>query len=254
MQCIASGNLSLTRRLLDTADVIRARDATGSGLLHIAAREGHADICSDLLERDATLIDVVDGAGARALDVATCPRVRAVLTSAQPCAACGDATETLSVEDEEVEEGVSLHSLPLDLCDLVLFACIDTGNIAPILRLRESCHRLREVCNSERLWEHLCWTHFKVLRKTDTSYLMSSWREVYVEHRMLQANPKRVNQRNRDQRHADRRERAGLRSTVSDGEVEGTIWGIGNVRVSVEGTIWDVPSTSAATASDAELS
>ena len=51
--------------------------------------------------------------------------------------------------------------------------------------------------------------------------------------------------RGRDQRYVDRRERAGL-ARVADGAVEGTIWGIGNVRISVEGTIWDTGNEPAA--------
>ena len=123
----------------------------------------------------------------------------------------------------------------MDVCEMVLAQLAKSG-ITPLLRLSETCQRLREASSSESIWETLCWHDFKLQRR---SLVHGSWREMYVEHSLLHGSVKDASLRGRNQRHLSRHERAGLRSSVSQGAVEGTIWGIGNVRVSVEGTIWD---------------
>ena len=87
----------------------------------------------------------------------------------------------------------------------------------------------------------MCWEHFKLQR---SSLVAGSWREMYVEHRILHGGVKSASARERSQRLLHRQEHTGLRSSVSHGAVEGTIWGIGNMRLSVEGTIWDTGGSS----------
>ena len=227
LQVAAQGNLSLLRRLIDAHDVSLARDpATGDSLLHIAAANGHAHVCAELLSRDPRCASAVNGAGATALDLPVDDGVREVLV-AHSSADCLIPTPTPLVEsdgdlvDSEQSEAVAanLCSLPNELAELVLFA-VSGERIEPVLRLRETCRRLREVSDSDRFWERCCWNHFKVLR---LSFLSGSWREVYMEHQILHESVKGASARDRDERFLDRRERAGLARGGREA-VEGTIW------------------------------
>ena len=240
------GNLFLLRRLLDTTpSILEAREpATGRTLLHVAACQGHEDVCVELVARDPKCILALDNAGHRASHDAS-PTITSLLASIEP-----EPLSPAGTDDNEAmgsnpgpEQPVDLCSLPSDMCEMVLSKLVHHG-ITPLLRLSETCRRMRQVSSSESVWETLCWQDFKLQRR---SVVSGSWREMYVEHRVLHGSVKDAGLRGRKQRQADRTERAGLRSTVSQGEVEGTIWGIGHVRVSVEGTIWD---TSTATSAD----
>ena len=119
--------------------------------------------------------------------------------------------------------------------------CAGDFRIAPILRLRETCHHLKAVASSERLWEQMCWQHFKVQRSTAESVLQGSWYSTYMETSLLQVKVKKsAGASARDQRLQDRRAIAFWDSAAARGTtVEGVIAGLGTVRVSVEGTIWD---------------
>jgi hypothetical protein len=274
-QVVRSGNLSLLRRLLDTTpDIITARDSGKRTLLHVAAAEDQVEICAELIARDPECLPFVrDDACQVPLEVASVA-VKGLLEAAQreagdpapalsgfaagassssagaSSAASAAASAVTAGADEAADHGsaaqvleeeptLGLSLLPMDVCEMVLSQCLVRHGLGSLLRVSETCHRLREISSSDALWETLCWQDFKLQRR---SVVSGSWREMYVEHSLLHASVKGGSLRGRKSRHADRRERAGLRSTVSQGAVEGTIWGIGNVRVSVEGTIWDTSS------------
>ena len=257
LQVCAQGNLSLLRRLLDTSPgVLGARDASGQTLLHVAAREGHLDVCSELVACNAECVTLLDDMGASASDVASSAAVRALLASAQPPSKPSAAARDPGVGDDNEEhdrpacadaDTPQLWSLPVDVCEIVL-GFVAHGGLSSVLRLSETCRRFRDVASSESLWERMCWQHFKLQR---SSLIAGSWREMYVEHRILHGSVKSVSARERSQRLLHRQQHSGLRSSVSHGAVEGTIWGIGDMRVSVEGTIWDTGDRTEGTVWDA---
>ncbi len=222
LQVCSAGNLSLLLRLIEAHSVSGARDAEGNSLLHIAAREGHLDVCQELLQRDPTCLHNENHAGDLAVALATAADIRALL---------GASVETVSADEGEDasldagEERASLEHLPLDIAELVLFEVASEG-VLPVLRLRAVCQRLKDVTSSERLWERLCWSHHKLLRR---SFLSGSWREMFMEHAMFHGKIKQNTRsaQERDRRFLDRRERAGLSSVPRDA-VEGTIWDTGD--------------------------
>lgn len=75
----------------------------------------------------------------------------------------------------------------------------------------------QELADCDPIWERLCWMHYKVLR---TSCLAGSWREVFIEHTLLQAGRKENQALAREQRYLDCRSAAGL-ERVSRQSVEG---------------------------------
>ena len=77
----------------------------------------------------------------------------------------------------------------------------------------------QELADCDPVWERLCWVHYKVLR---TSCLAGSWRQVFIEHTMLQAGRKEKQALEREQRYLDRRSAAGL-ARMPRSSVEGLV-------------------------------
>ena len=154
LQVCAQGNLSLLRRLLDTSPgVLGARDASGQTLLHVAAREGHLDVCSELVACNAECVTLLDDMGASASDVASSAAVRALLASAQPPSKPSAAARDPGVGDDNEEhdrpacavaDTPQLWSLPVDVCEIVL-GFVAHGGLSSVL------HATRQHPNSSEM-------------------------------------------------------------------------------------------------------
>ena len=69
--------------------------------------------------------------------------------------------------------------------------------------------RLREISDADAIWERLCWNTYKIQRTNH----YQPWREVFIEHHVLQSMAKGPQRdRDREARDRDRREAAGLAS------------------------------------------
>ena len=102
-QVVRSGNVSLLRRLLDTSpDVLGARDGANSTLLHVAALEGHAEICSEIIARDPCSILAIDDAGASPHDLAGSATVATLLLAVS--AASSPSTSYITLRGQSQRE------------------------------------------------------------------------------------------------------------------------------------------------------
>ena len=97
----------------------------------------------------------------------------------------------------------SLSNLPEELQVQV---CMHLEEPSHLLRLRECCRKFRAVADADPIWERLCWTTYR--RAVRTSCLAGTWREVYIEHTIIQG--VRLGAKEREQRDLDRRSLAGL--------------------------------------------
>lgn len=155
-------------RLLDGTDILAAHDSTGDTLLHIAARCGHVDLVEEIVARGAPgCLEARNAEGKRAFDVADASTH--ILLSHFHQDSTAIVRDPDLIVDVEVEHPVAradvprLCSLPSEICEAVLCEAASDGP-APIMRLRETCSRLKTVADSENVWERLCWHHFKLLR------------------------------------------------------------------------------------------
>lgn len=206
--------VAVLHRLLDTCPaVIEARGIANNTLLHCAAQAGNAELSALLLSREPSLCTAVNAAGARPYDLAVCEAVRALLRMASPPdpSASDCAMPEAGLEEEEVEDEilggfvVTLRSLPEEMHVHILMQ-IDEPRV--LLRMRETCRRWRVVADRDPIWERLCWTAYR--RAARTSCLAGSWREVYIEHTLLQLSIKARQEEERAERYLDRRSLAGL--------------------------------------------
>ena len=211
IQLSSSGNSSavaVLRRLIDThASTLEARGVAGNTLLHCAAQAGSAELVTLLLSKQPALATTQNAAGARPHDLATCERVRALLRMACPPEPVDyhmhDVVENATAVDVDVCP--SLGNLPEELQVHVLQHLDEPQHV---LRMRESCRKLRAVADSDQVWERLCWTTYR--RAARTSCLAGTWREIFIEHTLLQGGVKARQEQERTQRYLDRRSLAGL--------------------------------------------
>lgn len=230
--CAGGGaaNLSLLCRLLDTQPSLAScTDEAGNWLLHVAAANGHADVCASLISREEgrRLVESVNAQGKTPLDVAADDVVRSLLSppgSANPATASAEGAVEGAAEGDANEDAdviMSLSTLPEDLGIAIL---LQLDGAYPLLKFRQTSRRMARLAETETLWERLCWTDHKVAR---SAVLAGAWRLKYMEHQMLQAGAKANSSsfEAREERYLDRRERAGL-CRVSRMVVEGTIYDV----------------------------
>jgi hypothetical protein len=196
--------VSVLRRLLDMEDsTIDAADAQGNTLLHAAASAGDASLVTLLLSRQPELCTACNAAGMTALDVATAESVRALIRMALPPAE--DVTMEDVCVDETDDETLCLRNLPPELQMHILMHLDEPSHL---LATRASCRKLRAIADDDLIWERMCWVSYR--RAVRTSCLAGTWREVYVEHTLLQGDSKANLKRLREERQCDRRRLAGL--------------------------------------------
>ena len=208
--CSSGGSSAagVLRRLLDAdASTLDAVDAQGNTLLHFAARAGSTELVTLLLTRQPSLCTAHNAAGHSARDVARSEPIRTLIRIASPPDPATDCHMNDSASEELVpveDDSLSLLNLPEELQAVVL-----THLAAPdLLRMRETCRRFHAVADGDGIWERLCWTTYR--RAARTSCLAGTWREIYIEHTLLQGGGKARISEEREQRYLDRRSLAGL--------------------------------------------
>lgn len=240
-----ASHVPLLRRLLDTHDLIDTRDyLTGNTLLHAAVLAANAEAVALLVQRYPSLCTAQNFAGqtphelasedfyrsaltngskgpssagatiSRALaTVATFANIRDLLNGAcdatTPPLPAPSLSRAEKAEPEAEGEGgtrIFLWALPDELLEVILQ---HLGGADDLPRLRMCSSRLREISDADAIWERLCWNTYKIQRTNH----YQPWREVFIEHHVLQSMAKGPQRdRDREARDRDRREAAGLTS------------------------------------------
>lgn len=200
-----SSATSVLLRLLDMhASTREAVDSQGNTLLHYASQSGRCELVTRLLSRSPALCTVRNSAGASAFDVAATDAVKALIRMASPDCAMEEET----VDFEMDNQTPCLLNLPEEM---LVHVCCQLVEPSHLLRMRQCCRKLRVLADSDIIWERLCWTTYR--RAARTSCLAGTWREIYIEHTLLQGDSKarRLSwERAREERYLDRRSLAGL--------------------------------------------
>ena len=165
--CAGGGaaNLSLLCRLLDTQPSLAScTDEAGNWLLHVAAANGHADVCASLISREEgrRLVESVNAQGKTPLDVAADDVVRSLLSppgSANPATASAEGAVEGAAEGDANEDAdviMSLSTLPEDLGIAILLqldgACVHGAFDHP--RLRPPLPRRHPAFSRNRVGPH----------------------------------------------------------------------------------------------------
>ena len=231
LEICSNGNpsaVAVLRRLLDTVETtLDAVDAQGNTLLHLAARAGSSELVALLLSRRPELATKRNATDLKPLDVAT-GATHALVRMATPI----DLTPALQTDPEPMEEepaeevvDASLLGLPEEMQMQIMFHLdgLRARNDAwHLLQLRACCKKLRTIADSDTVWERLCWTTYK--RCARTSCLAGTWKEIYIEHTLLQGDSKARQEKERTQRYLDRRSLAGLSLLSQAQSVEGSVF------------------------------
>ena len=241
------GSATVLARLLDTHEplVLRAIDrATGNTALHAAVLAANVEAVQLLCVRAPSLCAVRNFSGLTARDLAFAEdfglhyhRCTTTVAKAswvdQPSSSAGtisralaaaasykmiremlkrasmprsDSASSLAATDTEEEgepQSIELCSLPEEM-QMCIFRQL--GSASDLCRLRLCCRRLREAADADMIWERLCWDTYKVQRNNH----YQPWREVFVEHHVLQFAAKDSRDRDREARDLDRRSAVGL--------------------------------------------
>ena len=201
--------VGVLRRLLDAhATTIAAVDAQGNTLLHCAAKSGSPELVALLLSCDQTMCSTRNATGHTPRDVAQNEAVRALIRMASPpepeeedcdMDACGTSLM------EETTDALCLSNLPEELQSQVMLHL----DPADLVRVREVNRNFHAIADGDEIWERRCWLSYR--RASFSSCLAGTWREIFIEHTLLQGglNKERLVQE-REQRYLDRRSLAGL--------------------------------------------